>query len=225
MPFIFCIYFLRKNTYRDLKVFFVYTALLSTSIVAILTFRYIFKSYNLYILYDRIFLLGEFGLVSYYFSLNVVQEKIRKTIQFLIFPFIIFSLYDYVSSINQNFTFYPIVLECLIFPIIIIIFLYEKMKYISKFPVYLLPGFWIAVAFLIYSTGNFFLFLFSKILLQNLENKILYNNINGFFTILKDILLCTAVVVAKKPNSTHLNQNINFTPIQTTTLPLFTKYT
>jgi len=145
--------------------------------------------------------MGEFVLIALFFKLNLVQLKLKKLISFLIIPFTLFSLYDFLTTLNQPFTYYPLVFECLLFPLIIILFFYEKMKYNTKFAIYLSPGFWIAVGFLIFSTGNFFLFLFSKMLLQDTHNKFLYNNIYGFFTILKNALLCTAVVVSR--NSTY----------------------
>ncbi len=127
----------------------------------------------------------------------------------MIIPFIVFSIYDYFSSINQAFTYYPLVLECLLFPLIILLFFYEKMKYSTKYPIYLSPAFWIAVGFLIFSTGNFFLFLFSKMLLQDMHNKLLYNNIYGFFTILKNILLCVGVLYARNSKIIDEQSNMN----------------
>lgn len=214
MPFIFCIFFLKKSKSKDLKVFFVYSMFLFISIIAVITFRFIFRSYNSYLLFYRFFIIAEFALISQFFIYNIVQLKLKKIIQFLIISFLLFSLYDYISSINKDFTYYPLVLECLLFPLIILIFFYEKMKYSTKFPIYLSPAFWIAVAFLIFSTGNFFLFLFSKMLLQDMHNKLLYNDIYGFFTILKNILLCTAVIVAKnsKIKEEQSNININLEP-------------
>lgn len=197
LPFIFCIYFFKKNISKDLKVFFVYTLILFISIIIHLTFRYIIKSYPSFLIFNRFYLIAEFALISLFFIHNIIHLKIKKIIRLLIIPFLLFSLYDYLSSLDQEFTYYPLVMECLLFPLIIILFFYEKMKYSTKSPVYFSPAFWIAVAFLIFSTGNFFLFLFSKMLLQDLDHKFLYNNIYGFFTILKNILLCTAVVVAK----------------------------
>ena len=96
---------------------------------------------------------------------------------------------------------------------------YEKMKYSTKFPIYLSPAFWIAVAFLIFSTGNFFLFLFSKMLLQDSDNKHLYNDIYGFFTILKNILLCTAVIVYKNSKIKDEQSNININLEMDTFIP------
>lgn len=182
--------------------------MLFISIVAVLLFRYIFKSYPTYLLFYRFFIVIEFVLISYFFYKNLFQDKLRSLIPLLIVLFIVFSFYDYFSSLNKNFTYYPLVLECLLFPLIIILFFYEKMKYNTRFPIYLSPSFWIAVGFLIFSTGNFFLFLFSKLLLQNLDNKHIYNNIYGFFTILKNIFLCTAIIVSK--NSQTKNEQSNF---------------
>ena len=219
MPFIFCLYFIRKNDSKDIKVFFIYTFLSFIAIIAVITFRFIFKSYQYYLLFDRFYLILEYALISQFFIYNIVQTKIKKAIKLSLIPFVLFSVYDYITSINQVFTYYPLVMECLLFPIIIILFFYEKMKYSIKYPIYLSSSFWIAVAFLIFSTGNFFLFLFSKMLLQNLENKHLYNNIYGFFTILKNILLCSAVVVykysTKKIEQSNIDVNLEletFTP-------------
>ena len=198
MPFIFSFYFLKNNKKKELKVFFVYTILLISLILIFAICRYVFKSQQIYRIFERLFVIAEFALISRFFILNIIEDNLKKIINFLIVLIMIFSIYDYITSFNQDFTYYPLVLECLLFPIVIILFFYEKMKYSTKYPIYLSPAFWIAVAFLIFSTGNFFLFLFSKMLLQNSENKKLYNDIYGFFTILKNILLCVAVIVAKK---------------------------
>ena len=197
MPFIFCIYFAKQNKYRDIKVFFVYTILLFISILLLLTFRYIFKSHQSYQIFQRFFIIAEYSLISIFFTYNIRQLRLRKIIRASIVLFSLFSVYDITSTINEPFTYYPLVLECLLLPLIIVLFFYEKMKYSTKYPVYSSPAFWIAVAFLIFSTGNFFLFLFSKLFVQDLHSKLLYNNVYGFFTILKNTLLCTGIFIAK----------------------------
>jgi hypothetical protein len=209
MPFIFSFYFLKKNKSRELKVFFVYTILLISLVLIFALCRYIFKSHQAYLIFERLFIIAEFALISRFFILNISESKLKKVINLLIIPIVLFSVYDYVSSFNQDFTYYPLVLECLLFPLVIILFFYEKMKYSTQYPIYLSPAFWIAVAFLIFSTGNFFLFLFSKMLLQNAENKKLYNDIYGFFTILKNILLCVAVIVFKNSEIKNETSDIN----------------
>jgi len=209
MPFIFCLYFLKKGVSKDLKVFFVYSSVLFLSIVVLIMLRYVFKSYTTYLFYNRFYLVAEFALISQFFVYNIAQPKLKKVINFLILPFVVFSIFDYITSQNQPFTYYTLAFECILFPFIILLFFYEKMKYDSKYPIYYAPAFWIAVAFLIFSTGNFFLFLFSKMLLQNKENKILYNDIYGTFTILKNILLCVAVIVAKNSTNNDNPSDIN----------------
>lgn len=219
MPFIFCLYFFKKHNAKDIKVFFVYTLLLFISIIAVLTFRYIFNSYSTYLIFYRFFIVIEFALISYFFYLNIIEKIIKRIILFFVFCFCIFSIYDYLATLNTGFSYHPLVLECLLFPSIIILFFYEKLKYNTKFPIYLYPGFWIAVGFLIFSTGNFFLFLFSKLLLQNLENKHLYNSIYGSFTILKNVFLCAAIGIAANsklnddPSAIDINLDLEtFTP-------------
>ncbi len=214
MPFIFCLYFLKKRDSKDVKVFFVYSTMLFLSIVLTVVFRYVFKFYAAYLLYNRFYLVAEFALISLFFIYNIRQPKLKKFIYFLIILFAIFSLVDYITSINKPFIYYPLVFECILFPCIILLFFYEKMKYNFKYPIYHAPAFWIAVAFLIFSTGNFFLFLFSETLLENKDNKILYNDIYGSFAILKNILLCVAVIVAKNSakndENSHINVNLEF---------------
>jgi len=223
MPFIFCLHFLKKRASKDLKVFFVYCSVLFLSIVLLLLFRYVFKSYSAYLLYNRFYLIAEFALISQFFVYNIRQPKLKKVVNFLFLPFLVFSVLDYITSQNQPFTYYPLAFECILFPFIILLFFYEKMKYDSKYPVYYAPAFWIGVAFLIFSTGNFFLFLFSKMLLQNKENKILYNDIYGTFTILKNILLCVAVIVAKNSRNNEKSSNIDVTIQLDTKIPFNNK--
>jgi hypothetical protein len=74
-------------------------------------------------------------------------------------------------------------------------YFYEKMQYSVTTPVYQSPDFWISAAFLIYFSGNFFLFLFTKAMQKDPEFSKQYNLIYDSFTILKDILLCTAIFV------------------------------
>ncbi|MES2894334.1 MAG: hypothetical protein V4725_20110 [Bacteroidota bacterium] len=178
-----------------MKAFFLYATILFFSVIGVIITRYFTKSYPTHLVLYRLFIVGEFWTISLFFAANIVSHFAKKLIRAGIFLFTLFSLYDYFSS--EPSPSYPLVLECTFFSAIIIYFFYERMKYSTKFPIYLAPSFWIGVGFLIFSTGNFFVFLFSKLLLQDQENRNLFNHIYGFFTILKNVLLCIAVVVAK----------------------------
>src|SRR5687768_6501847 len=124
MPFIFCIYFLQKNKSKDLKAFFLYTILLFISVSAVIIFRYFIKSYSTYLIFYRFFIIGEFSLIALFFSLNIFSAQARKTIRLIIIPFILFSIFDFLTE-KASFTYYPLVLECTLFPLIIIYFFYE----------------------------------------------------------------------------------------------------
>ncbi|UAY50741.1 hypothetical protein [Ferruginibacter albus] len=68
------------------------------------------------------------------------------------------------------------------------------MRYSIEKPVYQLPSFWISIAFLIYFSGNFFQFMYSKYYTDP-EFIALSNMVYDIVTIIKDLLLCIAVIV------------------------------
>ena len=113
---------------------------------------------------------------------------------FLIFSipvFLVFCIWDYVfySVQGTKTRFGPLAIESLFFLLIIVYYFYEKMKFIASNPIYKLASFWILVAFLIYFSGTFLLFL-SSISMFNDKNFIKqYNIIYGSIDILKNILL------------------------------------
>ena len=65
-------------------------------------------------------------------------------------------------------------------------------------PLYQLPSFWISVAFLVYFSGNFFLFLFSKVIENEPGFADQYTLIYSSITIIKNIFLCIALIINKK---------------------------
>lgn len=71
------------------------------------------------------------------------------------------------------------------------------MRYSLDIQLFQLPSFWISVAFLINFSGTFILFLFSKSLLNDPEFTIQYLIIVSTITIIKNILLCIAVITNK----------------------------
>ncbi|MES2430867.1 MAG: hypothetical protein V4556_08005 [Bacteroidota bacterium] len=106
-------------------------------------------------------------------------------------------------------SFYPQLVECIVFLFIIMFVFYEKMKIDLSIPIYQLPVFWISIGFLIYFSGNFFLFLYSKNSIQNDDFKVLYHIIYGTVTIIKNMLICIGIYLTryiKKP----INQSDEF---------------
>lgn len=74
-------------------------------------------------------------------------------------------------------------------------------------PLYKKAFFWIAIAFFIYSAGNFFLFLFKNSSKQDENFQIQYTIIYSTFTILKNVLLCIGLYLNKNNEGTSNSIN------------------
>lgn len=124
--------------------------------------------------------------------------------------FFAFSIYDYTLATNSTtFSYQPLAAECLILLIYIIYFFYEKIQISTSIPIYQTNIFWIIVAFTIYSSGNFFLFLYSNNAIKNQEFFFQFTLIYSTFTILKNIFLCVGLAI-KQPIEDSSPSIINF---------------
>lgn len=150
----------------------------------------------------------EFVCISIFFSQIIKSALIKKLILYIIIPFAILSIWDFVKSDSGVFNFIPLVVECFFFLLYILYFFYEKMRSTSTIPAYQTTSFWIAVAFTLYCSGNFFLFLYAKNSMQNENFKIQYNLIYSTFTILKNIFLCIGISIKEIDNSKSNIQTI-----------------
>ncbi len=174
--------------------FFFYTAVFALFILLNLFFKFYLKDPYHQLLSNRIFLVCEFTFLSLYFYYTLVGKIKRLVLPAAVLCFIIHSLYDFYSSKPGEFSFMPLVAECFFFILVIVYFMYEKIQYSISSPIYHLPSFWVSVAFLIYFSGNFFLFLFSKSMFKNPDFRIQYTLIYSTVTIMKNIFLCTAII-------------------------------
>lgn len=104
-----------------------------------------------------------------------------------------YSLFNFIQSPRGEFDFSLVVIESLFFLFLMLLFFYEKMKYNLKEPIYYSSQFWFSVAFLVYFSGNFFLFLVTQSNIHNQQFIINYNMMYGFFTFLKNIILCVGI--------------------------------
>ncbi|MBS1509857.1 MAG: hypothetical protein JST86_03400 [Bacteroidetes bacterium] len=152
-------------------------------------------------IFVRIYVAEEFSFISLFFYHVIKHTFVKRTIQVIIVLFLLFSIIDYIVSDKTKLGYRPHVAECLILLVYILYYFYEKIQTNTIIPVYQTNVFWIAVAFIIYCSGNFFLFLYSN--QQNDEQfQIQYTLIYSTITILKNILLCIGVMV-KQPKENH----------------------
>lgn len=195
LPFILCLIFIKKIKSLELKVFFFYTAAFAFFLCLSLYFKFQVKNPTLQLIVNRFFLIVEFTFLSLFYNYGL-NYRYKNIISFsAITLFIGYSTYDFYMSKPGEFSFIPLVIECLFFVFVIVYYFYERMQYSISSPIYYSPGFWISVAFLIYFSGNFFLFLFSKSMLTNPSFRQQYIIIYGVVTIIKNIFLCVAIAV------------------------------
>ena len=119
----------------------------------------VYESAPTYLLILRVHLVIEYILISL-FLYNIFRSKIvKKIVLILIVPYIVYSIYDYHLYGNSDFVNYPTIVEFLIFIVLIIYFLFEKMQYSFQEPILNSINFWISVGIFVYVTGSFFYFL------------------------------------------------------------------
>ena len=167
----------------------------------------------------RIYLILEFLLICFFYKTIFKSVRIKRILTSLPILFILFCTYNYVKSSKTEFDFAPLVVECLFFTVVILYYFYERIMYNFSTPLFQLPSFWISVAFLIYFSGNFFLFLFSKIIENDPGFADQYTLIYSSITIIKNILLCTALIVNKNlvetKNISSIIPNLNIENFKT----------
>lgn len=174
--------------------------------------RFYLNSVNGFYIITRIYDIVEYTLLSYFFSLHLKNNTIRLILVYSAIPFCIYCLYDFFIAKEPAFAFLPLVTECLVLLSVIIYIFYEKNQIVSKIPLNKSYFFWIAVAFMVYASGNFFLFLYSKNTYNANDEtfKNYYTIIYSVITILKNILLCTGISLNSKNLGVDNNQIPSF---------------
>lgn len=211
MPFLLCVIFLKKilNT-QEGKAFFFYSLVYGIFIILLLFFRYYLVSgIKTASILKRVVLIFELPLLCYYFYTVLVNRKVKYFFVFAVIFFTIFSFYDYYMSTERQNNFFPLAIECLFFILIIIYYFYEKIQYSLLTPIYLSMNFWVSTGLLLYFSGNFFLFLYSKTAEKNDTFKLQFNLVYDVFTITKNILLCIAVLINNHTVSVLSKKNLS----------------
>jgi len=221
LPFSTSLFFIKKINNRGAKVFFFYISAIAFFICLSVYFK--FHNDRVHqLLVNRIFLVVEFSILSAYYYGQLVFKY--KKIAFLsaVICFFLYSIFDYLTTeSSKNFSFIPLVVECLFFVMVIIYFFYEKIQYNLSIPILHTAEFWISIALLLYFSGNFFLFLYSKSMYNNPAFRQQFTIIYNTLTIIRDILLTVAVLVKVYviTNAKNLNDPIDidlgtFNPLQ-----------
>ncbi len=141
----------------------------------------------------------EFILIAYFFSFLISSLLAKKVIKLAIIPFLLLILVDFLIIGNREIHNYPTIIEFLTFMIIIIFYLFEKMRFDLSQPIYLTINFWLSVGLLVYFAGNFFYVMLAES--SNNHTSEIRNDlafISSSITLIKNIILSISFTI-KEP--------------------------
>jgi len=183
-----------KNT------FFVYTIFTTILVIVGFSVLYIYNSSEKYYLVVRTYVIIEFTLLTYLFHLYIKNRIIQKFIKYSPILFLCFCIFEFSTEKSPGIPFLPISVAHITLLCIIVYYLFEVMQETVLEPIYQKAIFWISVAFIINSAGNFFLFLYSKNSFNEDPNfKRQYTIIYTTVTVIKNLLLCISILTKEAP--------------------------
>ena len=162
---------------------------------------YLLNSKENYYLIVRVYNVVDYSLLVYFFSLYIRNKFVKSLIFFSIAIYFVFCLVSYFTAKVPEMPFVPFTVEHISLLILLIYYFFEVMQESVVEPIYQKAIFWISVAFIINSAGNFFLFLYSKNSYNDDAFKKQYTLIYTTITVLKNLLLCIAISMKEKPDS------------------------
>lgn len=173
-----------------------------------------------YLIIARIHTIIEFSILALLFSSQYKNNAFKIFSKFAIFPFLFFCIYDFISAKTPSIAYKPLLVECVFFIILIIYFLFEKMKEPFNDSLFQTFFFWIAVALLINFSGNFLLFFYSETSNDDPDFKTNYAIIYCTVTIVKNLIFCFAVSIKERINfsSSPTNTIMNISLKESSTL-------
>ncbi len=143
------------------------------------------------------YLFAEFGVLIYSFYYLIKNPFVKKCMLVITPLFIGLTIRFFIKG-NQS---YPFIMEFFIFMVILLYYFYEKLRFVTSYPLLKSISFWISIGLFVYFTGNFFYLLFvgtskDPVIIKNLL--IIATLVN----IVKDIILSLAWL-AREPNATE----------------------
>ena len=201
LPFLLCSIFLKRIVTKGKKVFFLYTIVIAILVIVGFSLLYIYNSRENYILVVRVYNVIEYTLLAYFFSLYLKNKYISRILIFSSIGFLIFCISSFINTKTPEMPFVPASVEHILLLIFIIYYLFEVMQETVLEPIYQKAIFWISVAFIINSAGNFFLFLYSQNSYKDEIFQKQYIIIYATVTVIKNVLLCISILIKEKKDT------------------------
>jgi hypothetical protein len=198
LPFIFCLFFLRKRKAKNIKVFFIYTIVVAIfaifGIVGLLSPHVggLFK-YLHYILFSYDILI--YTVVATFLYYSLINNRAKKILLISsAFYYIFFATVFFKNIPNNTYSTFPAIFEYLILIVFLVYLFYEKMQTVILYPIYLSNTFWIAVGLLLFFSGNFFYIMLIQESTEALSVMKQLKVVFGVISIMKNIILSLALL-------------------------------
>lgn len=204
----FFILFKRNNNQKALRVIFFYI-LYCVANEGIGYYLQSIKSENFNLLIYA-FTIVEYSFFCYFIYLVLPKNFIRNIVPYIWLGFIIFAFIDIIFINKESgFDSFASSIESIIILLLCIYYLLERIRNSNSLLIYSTFNFWVVIAFFIYFSGTFLLYLLTNKMAKNTSFQKIYLIINISFNILKNVLLCFAMTM-------KLNDTVNQ---QKTTIP------
>ena len=143
----------------------------------------------------RQFTILEYSLLTL-FVLSLTKTRIfRKLILGLSVSFYAICFFDGLKSGSSSFDSIPSGYSAILLIIFSLFTFYELVKAIDQTFIYEKPKFWFTTAYIMYFAGTFFIFISAQNNFQNPEYFSVFQSLNDFFTIIRNILLSIGFVI------------------------------
>lgn len=143
-----------------------------------------------------LFTIVEYSFFCYFIYLILPKNLVKRSVPFVWIGFLLFAFIDYAFfSKAQEFDSIASGIESIIVLMLSIYFLFSQVKGANSLLIYSTFNFWAVIAFLIYFSGTFFLYLMTERMMHDVSFQKQYFVINISFNILKNLLLCVAMTM------------------------------
>lgn len=144
----------------------------------------------------RIFTAIEYFFITLYIYKTLQVNQLKKIIFAFSILFSTVSIFDFYRPHQDSFDSLPAGLSAILIILYSTLFFYEQLNN-AKTVIYDDQRFWVIVAFVIYFSGTFFIFIFYNYYKSPLYISF-YSAINGFFTLSRNILLIISIFMGEK---------------------------
>jgi hypothetical protein len=142
------------------------------------------------------FTIAEYSFFCYFIYIVLPKTFIKRIVPLVWIGFVLLAIIDiiYISKDN-DFDSFAIGIESIIILLLCSYYLFVQIKGSNTLLIYSTFNFWVVIAFFIYFSGTFFLYLLTNKMLKDASFHKMYFIINISFNIIKNILLCVAMTM------------------------------